>query len=235
MAHRVRHDLLLSDARIDDPGDKKTIQIKQWGQVCLLTSSASAETRTLARPTKVGTRGTVFLEVDGGGDITLTVTGGYNQAGDTTITLADAGDYVTFESVEVGTTKRWQIMSDEGTDVARTLADVTGTKLKLAVTTVEAGGTAISNATALSAGLNVVNNTDNTAAVILPVAEAGLIVAVKGAVNAKSLPVFPQSGSSIDASNTNASVTLGAAALGAGGLFIASTTTKWRHFPIDVT
>lgn len=117
-AHRMLKDTFLAFAPmgaglLEDPGDTGTITFKLWGQICSLVSGASAETRTLAQPIRPGIIGTVCLDTDGGGNVTLTVTGGYNQPGHTTIVLADAGDFVTFESVKVGGSYLWRELGKE--------------------------------------------------------------------------------------------------------------------------
>jgi hypothetical protein len=59
------------------------------------------------------------LDVDAG-DLTLTVTGGYNSSADTTVLFDDAGDFVVFYSIEVGTSYYWRLLSQEGTDAEAT-------------------------------------------------------------------------------------------------------------------
>jgi hypothetical protein len=54
----------------------------------------------------------VILDVDGG-DMTLTVTGGYNQPGNTSITMDDAGDFATFMSVDIGGSYYWRQVAKE--------------------------------------------------------------------------------------------------------------------------
>ncbi len=100
----------------NDPGASGTITFDNWGQVCSVVT-ATAEARTLARPTKPGIVASVVLDTDGG-DLTLTVTGGYNADGDTSITFADAGDMVVFMSVKTGTTYQWTAIAQEGTNIA---------------------------------------------------------------------------------------------------------------------
>jgi hypothetical protein len=53
------------------------------------------------------------------GDVTLTVTGGYNVAGDTTYVLSAAGQWVTFTSVKVGSSYYWRLVGSwQGVDLA---------------------------------------------------------------------------------------------------------------------
>lgn len=120
-AHRVLRDLFRAFEGIGpgiglDPGDTGTMTPTLWGQQYLITT-AGTETRTLARPAKAGIMTSVVLDTDGG-DLTLTVTGGYNADADTTIVLNDAGDMVVFLSVKTGTTYQWTAIAQEGTDAA---------------------------------------------------------------------------------------------------------------------
>lgn len=99
----------------NDPGNNGTLQVMHWGQIFPIITTA-AESMTLARPDKPGLLAAVCLDTDGG-DLTLTVTGGYNSAGDTSITFGDAGDLVVFYSVKTGTTYQWIVIASEGTNV----------------------------------------------------------------------------------------------------------------------
>ena len=100
-----------------DPGNGNTIYVRSAQFAVFPLVSTGAETRTLAQPVKAGLITTVEFDTDGG-DITLTVTGGYNADADTSITLGDAGDFVTFISVKVGTSFLWRVIAQEGTNVA---------------------------------------------------------------------------------------------------------------------
>lgn len=121
-AHRALKDLFkafdpdIGPGLLKDPGSGGTITVEMYGQICPVVT-ATAEARTLAQPARAGILGTVLLDTDAG-DLTLTVTGGYNQDGDTSITFDDAGDFVMFMSVKVGTTYRWQLVSEAGTTAA---------------------------------------------------------------------------------------------------------------------
>jgi hypothetical protein len=110
-AHRSLNDMFRAfettgPGHVQDPGSGGTIEFKLWGQICSVDTT-SGGSRTLAQPIRPGIVGTVALETDGG-DLTLTVTGGYNQPGDTTITMADAGDFATLISVKVGDSYVWR-------------------------------------------------------------------------------------------------------------------------------
>lgn len=95
-----------------DPGDAGTINIDRSPMVVNLVSTA-AQTRTLARPTQQGAEVRLFFKTDGG-DITVTVTGGYNETGDTTIVFANAGEFATFVSFFDGSNYLWRLTSHHG-------------------------------------------------------------------------------------------------------------------------
>ncbi len=119
-AHRVLRDLFRAFEGVgpgigNDPGNAGTITPTMWGVIYPIVT-AGAETRTLARPDKAGVLTTVVLDTDGG-DLTLTVTGGYNPAGDTSIVFGDAGDTVVFLSVKTGTTYQWTAIAQTGTNI----------------------------------------------------------------------------------------------------------------------
>jgi hypothetical protein len=91
-----------------DPGDAGTISVTEPLKVSSIIT-ASAETRTLAVPPTVGLLHTIYLKTDGG-TLTLTVTGGYDQAANTTMTFSDVGDYALFQSIDDNGTLRWQLV-----------------------------------------------------------------------------------------------------------------------------
>lgn len=119
-SHRVLRDLFRAFESVgpgvgNDPGNAGSIVPNMWGQVFPIVT-AGAETRTLSRPDKAGILVAVELDTDGG-DLTLTVTGGYNSAGDTTIVFGDAGDLVLFYSVKTGSTYQWTVIAQMGTNM----------------------------------------------------------------------------------------------------------------------
>jgi len=95
-----------------DPGSAGTITVTMYWQICSVVTAA-AETRTLAQPNRPGIIATVVLKTDGG-DLTLTVTGGYNQDADTAMVFADAGDFVTFISLDIGGSYYWRVLTHAG-------------------------------------------------------------------------------------------------------------------------
>ena len=92
-----------------------------------------------------------------------------------------------------------------------------------------AGGTAIGNATALTAGVNFVTGANDTAAVVLPTGGAGVVTVVMNTVANKQLPVFPHVGGTINALSGNASITMGN---GTAAMFIGGNSTAWRTLPL---
>ena len=115
-AHRTLKDMFRAfeptgPGQLQDPGSAGTITVGMYGQICSVTT-ATTEARTLAQPNRPGLIATVCLATDGG-DLTLTVTGGYNQDADTVMTFADAGDFVTFISIKVGSSYYWRVLAKE--------------------------------------------------------------------------------------------------------------------------
>jgi hypothetical protein len=80
-------------------------------------TTLGATALTLTAPTKAGIIGTIVLVVDGG-DLTLTVTNGYNFDGDTGIVFDDVKDRATFLSYVVAGTYYWGLIAQEGTNAA---------------------------------------------------------------------------------------------------------------------
>lgn len=137
MSHDALYDIYQADRIALDPGDGETIYVREDLKVTEVVTTA-AQTRTLAAPLKSGVRHTVVLKTDGG-DLTLTVTGGYNGDGDTVIVFDNAGEMVIFESIDVNGTLRWQAIFHEGTDAAlEVLAVDTATITDLTATTLDA-------------------------------------------------------------------------------------------------
>ena len=112
--YKAPFDLYSSSLEIRDPGNAGTVSVDRNPAVCNFVS-AGAETRTLARPTRSGIIVTLNMAVDGG-DIALTVTGGFNEDGDTTFTFADPGQWAQFISIRTSATVyEWRKVSDYST------------------------------------------------------------------------------------------------------------------------
>lgn len=117
--------MLECEKRIPDPGASGTIVVDRDMGICALTTTG-AEARTLPAPADIGIRLSLCLEVDGG-DCTLTVTGGYDEAGSTTMVFNDTGDSVNLISVAEGLrTYVWRVMSYDGvTGPTQTMGSLT--------------------------------------------------------------------------------------------------------------
>jgi len=114
-SHNTAIELHSDYLKMVDPGNAGSISVDRNLAYVPLVSGAGAETRTLARPTREGVYATLCLKTDGGGDITLTVTGGYNEAGTTTVVFSDAGQFMTFVSCEAGGSYFWRLVASSGT------------------------------------------------------------------------------------------------------------------------
>jgi hypothetical protein len=86
---------------IQDPGHAGAIDVTRSGVVMLV--SAAAETRTVARPARVGLKIALFFLTDGG-DCVVTFASAINAAGNTIVTHDTAGDCVYFTSVRTSAT-----------------------------------------------------------------------------------------------------------------------------------
>ena len=120
-AHRVLRDLYeafkdIGPGTTFDSTNAATLTVKFYGHTFRVETEA-VETRTLAQPDRAGLLCSVVLQTDGG-DLTLTVTGGYNADADTSIVFDDAGDFVTFVSIKSGSSYYWRVLAHEGTTVA---------------------------------------------------------------------------------------------------------------------
>lgn len=99
-----------------DPGNAGAIPVTALYGVCNITT-AGAETRTLAAPTMMGQRIVLCHDTDGG-DGVITVASAFNQAGNTIITLNDAGDHVELVCATIAGAKRWRIVNNDGASLS---------------------------------------------------------------------------------------------------------------------
>lgn len=112
--HKILADWAQTQFEMPDPGASGELDMSGFGIAHFPIVTAAAEGRTLPVPTKSGLMAGVSLKTDGG-DLTLTVTSGYEQAGTTTMTFDDAGDSVLFYSVETSAgVYRWRILASDG-------------------------------------------------------------------------------------------------------------------------
>lgn len=105
--------LVRTAALIADPGDAAAIPVVRSGN-CALTSGAGAETRTLAIPGAAGETLDLSFDVDGGGDITVTVAAAVNQAGNNTLVFSDAGEHIRLAAVQVAGALVWRVVANDG-------------------------------------------------------------------------------------------------------------------------
>lgn len=98
---------------ISDPGDGNAIPVTRSG-VCPITTGGTAETRTLADPGSVGLLLTITLDDDGGGDCVITVATAFNDTGNDTITLADAGETITLRATQIAGSAVWRLIENDG-------------------------------------------------------------------------------------------------------------------------
>lgn len=111
MSHRIHTDLYRVPKSMIDPGNGGIIRVTEDLQILEMVSVA-AETRTLAAPTKSGIRFVLRLMTDGG-NVVVTAENGFNVAGETEATFADASDILSLISVEHSAgppkTYRWEL------------------------------------------------------------------------------------------------------------------------------
>lgn len=96
---------------IADPGDAGAISVSRSG--CCAITTADAETRTLGAPGEPGLDLSLSLDVDGGNCV-ITAASAINQTGNNTITMADAGDTLFLESVQVAGANVWRTRGNDG-------------------------------------------------------------------------------------------------------------------------
>jgi len=138
--HRALHDLLVApyEAGELDPGDAGTFKIDRQFCHFKVTTAGASETRVLATPTKAGLVVCITHYSDGG-DFTLTVTGGYNAAGDTTIAFDAEKDSLVLMSIQTTTSYRWLVIAGDAVEAIEAAAvDVRDSGSLITATNVEA-------------------------------------------------------------------------------------------------
>lgn len=110
-----------AQATIVDPGSAGTITVNKGNAICNIVT-AGAEARTLARPTRAGVIFTMHGQTLDGA-CTITPTGGFNEAGTSTIVLTNAGETVTLISKYDGTNYGWRVVSRGGLAALTTALD----------------------------------------------------------------------------------------------------------------
>ncbi len=98
---------------IADPADAGAIAVTRSGNVSLTSTVGGGETRTLAIPAVQGIELAISFDVDGG-DIAITVASAVNQAANTILTFADAGDIIVLKAVQVAGALVWRVVANDG-------------------------------------------------------------------------------------------------------------------------
>lgn len=217
-AHRVLRDLYSAPFLMADPGDAGTITVDRWGAVCPIVSEA-AETRTLAQPTKAGM--SCLLVIDAYvGAVTVTVTGGYNQAAATDIIMGTAGDWVQFVSVKVGTASYyWRVVKHEGTNLADTGG---GTLSSQTITTLNTTALTATNANSTLAIMGTANATNSTITTL----SASNVTAGRMQVTASAITAAGSNQSSAAATNYGMNIVTGSN--NAAGVQLPATVANGR-------
>lgn len=107
----IAADIATIEAAITDPGDAGAIPVTKSG-TCAITT-AGAETRTIAAASVAGINLGLSLDVDGG-DCVVTVATAVNVTGNNTLTLDNAGEYITLKSMQVGGSIVWRVIANDG-------------------------------------------------------------------------------------------------------------------------
>jgi len=257
-AENVLHRMYDAPYQMLDPGDGKTIWVnRQFATVPMV--SAAAETRTLARPTKAGVVVTLLLKTYAAGAITVTVTGGYNQAADTAIIFNTTGDWVQLQSQMNDDVYCWRVVASEGValtgvenafggvtagtvtaskglvvDANKALDELVVSKLRLAITAVTAVGSVQSLATnTLSYGLNVVKGGGTDLGLTLPTPLTGGVVVVKNNTASAAI-VYPGGVASTSIINALATTTGVSVATLKSHTFICENSTQWWTLPLAI-
>jgi hypothetical protein len=97
---------------LGDPGDSGNILAHRSGYILLV--SGGAETRTLDDPVYPGQLLDLFFETDGG-DCVITADSAINQAANTIMTFADAGDHIRLVGGRDGAGDyEWRVVANDG-------------------------------------------------------------------------------------------------------------------------
>jgi hypothetical protein len=114
-AHALPKELGEAPYEIVDPGSGRAISVVGWTHLPLTIAASTAETNTLASPTKAGQRLSIIaVSVGSSGTRAITVATAVNQAGNTVLTFNAQFDACILESFPVGSgLYRWRIVHNE--------------------------------------------------------------------------------------------------------------------------
>lgn len=111
-AHNLLEELLIAPQQLERTYTGQAILADRSPAYAPIITAA-AETRTLPRPSHVGQRLTIAMEVDGG-DCVITSSAAINLAGNTIITLDAPGEMVELTSVRIGADLFWRVVVNGG-------------------------------------------------------------------------------------------------------------------------
>jgi len=98
---------------VADPGDAAAIPVI-YDDAHIAITTAAAETNTLAIPTKVGQKLTLYVDTYAVGDRVITVAAAVNVANNNTLTFGVASDFIKLEAITLAGALVWQITSNDG-------------------------------------------------------------------------------------------------------------------------
>lgn len=159
--HRILHDLYIGPKLLTDPGNAAIIRPSADLQICEMVSGASAESRTLANPTKPGIRFTLRLLTDGGGNVDVYAENGLNTQLETNAVFADAGDHLSLISVTKSAgVYRWEALVQAGASLASASATSTATATATGTTTSTPTSTPSATATSTRTSTQSISGSD---------------------------------------------------------------------------
>ena len=111
-AHNLLEELLTAPQQLERTYTGQAIRADRSPAYAPIITAA-AETRTLPRPSHVGQRLTLAMEVDGG-DCVITSSAAINPTGNTIITFDAAGEAVELLAVRIGADLFWRVVVNVG-------------------------------------------------------------------------------------------------------------------------
>jgi len=111
MSYNIRADVFAPVVAIVAP-TATAISVVSSGVLAI--TQAGAETNTLAIPSFLGQKLTIFVYTDTSGARVITSAQRINQAGTTIITLTEVGDFIKLEAITIAGALRWQVVANDG-------------------------------------------------------------------------------------------------------------------------
>jgi hypothetical protein len=113
-AHNHLQEAMIAEYEIPATVTGEAIVPDRSPAICVIKTGAGAQTRTLPSPLNPGQELTIIMDTDGGGDCVVTSAAAINQAGNTIITLGDAGDMIRLAAATVGGVNLWRVVANDG-------------------------------------------------------------------------------------------------------------------------